>query len=165
MKTAMMVGAWAALLAGTAAQGQQGREKEWKAPAPAQKITTFLMFEGKAEEAITFYVSLFKNSKITAISRYGKEGPGAEGSVRHATFTLNGQEYMAIDSPAKHAFTFTASMSLYVACESEKEIDDLFKKLSEKGQVFMPLDKYPFSEKFAWLADRFGVSWQLTLAK
>ena len=159
MKTAMMVGMWTALLAA------QGKEKEWKAPPPAQKITTFLMFEGKAEEAITFYVSLFKNSKITAISRYGKEGPGAEGSVRHATFTLNGQEYMAIDSPAKHAFTFTASISLYVACESEKEIDELFKKLTEKGQVFMPLDKYPFSEKFAWLADRFGVSWQLTLAK
>jgi predicted 3-demethylubiquinone-9 3-methyltransferase (glyoxalase superfamily) len=165
MKHVTMAG-WAVLMAAVAAaQAGPAKPQEWRPPVPAQKVTTFLMFEGKAEEAMTFYTSLFKQSKITNILRYGKEGPGAEGSVKHATFTLNGQEYMATDSPVKHGFTFTASMSLYVKCDSEKEIEELFKKLSDKGQVFMPLDKYPFSEKFGWLADRFGVSWQLTLAK
>jgi predicted 3-demethylubiquinone-9 3-methyltransferase (glyoxalase superfamily) len=81
----------------------------------------------------------------------------------HATFALNGQEFMAIDSYAKHAFTFTPSMSLYVRCASEAEIDALFAALSEGGAVMMPLDRYPFSPKFGWLADRFGVSWQLTV--
>jgi predicted 3-demethylubiquinone-9 3-methyltransferase (glyoxalase superfamily) len=129
-----------------------------------EKITTFLMFEGKAEEAMTFYVSLFPNSQIDKIQRYGK-GDGPEGAVVHAIFSLNGQQYMCIDSPAKHGFTFTPSISLFVTCSTEKEIDTLFGKLSAGGQVMMALDKYPFSEKFAWVADRFGVSWQLTLQR
>lgn len=132
-------------------------------PAKAtQKITTFLMFEGKAEAAIKFYTGLFKNSAIGAISRYGKEGPGPEGTVIHASFTLNGQEFMAIDSPAPHGFTFTAATSLYVRCETKEEVDVLFKALSEGGKVFMPLDKYPFSERYGWVADKFGVAWQLS---
>ncbi|HRJ43424.1 MAG TPA: VOC family protein, partial [Caldilineaceae bacterium] len=101
---------------------------------------------------------------IQQITRYGPEGPGAEGSVIHATFTLAGQELMAIDSPAKHGFTFTPSMSFYISCQSEAEIDELFARLSAGGEVLMPLAPYPFSPKFAWMADRFGVSWQLTLA-
>lgn len=129
-----------------------------------QKVTTFLMFEGKAEEAMNFYTSLFPDSAIQSISRYGPEGPGPEGSVIHATFTLAGQELMAIDSAIKHDFTFTPAMSLYIICQSEAEIDELFARLSEGGGVLMPLDAYPFSPKFAWVADRFGVSWQLTLA-
>lgn len=139
--------------------------KEGKTNVPTQKVTTFLMFEGKAEEAMKFYVGLFKNSKIVSITKYGKEGPGAEGTVKTAIFTLNGQEYMAIDSPAKHQFTFTASISLFVKCDTEKEVEDLFKKLSDGGQVFMALGKYPFSDKFGWVADKFGVSWQLILPK
>lgn len=139
--------------------------KENKESMKPQKITTFLMFEGKAEEAMKFYVSLFKNSKIAQITKYGKEGPGAEGTVQVATFVLNGQEFMAIDSPAKHAFTFTPAISLYVKCEKKDEIDELFKKLSDGGKVHMPLDKYPFSERFGWVEDKYGVSWQLTLAK
>jgi predicted 3-demethylubiquinone-9 3-methyltransferase (glyoxalase superfamily) len=134
-------------------------------PHVTPKITPFLMFEGRAEEAINFYMSLFGNSEIVAIQRYGAEGPGPEGSVVHATFTLNGQTFMAIDSPAPHAFTFTPSMSLYVTCETEAEIDRLFASLAEGGSVMMPLGAYPFSPKFGWLADRFGVSWQLTLAQ
>lgn len=129
-----------------------------------QKVTTFLMFEGRAEEAMNFYTSLFPNSAIRSISRFGPEGPGPEGSVFHATFSLAGQELMAIDSFVKHDFTFTPSMSLYITCQSEAEIDELFARLSEGGSVMMPLDAYPFSPKFGWLADRFGVSWQLTLA-
>jgi len=128
-----------------------------------QKITTFLMFDGKAEEAMRFYTSLFKRSEILGITRYGPNEDGAEGTVKHATFTVNGQEFMCIDSSAPHGFTFTPSMSLYVRCDTEEEIDALFAKLAQDGQVFMPLDRYPFSGKFGWVSDRFGVSWQLNL--
>ena len=129
-----------------------------------QQITTFLMFEGKAEEAMNFYTSLFPNSEILAISRFGAGEEGPEGTVRQATFLLNGQQFMCIDSYVAHGFTFTPSMSFYVTCATEQEIDRLFEKLSEGGGVMMPLAAYPFSPKFAWVADRFGVSWQLTLA-
>ncbi|MGG3670653.1 hypothetical protein CN507_24540 [Bacillus cereus] len=130
-----------------------------------QKITTFLMFEGKAEEAMNFYTSLFDQSEIVNISRYDENGPGKEGSVIHATFTLNGQEFMCIDSYVKHGFTFTPSMSLYVTCETEEEIETVFHKLAHDGSVLMPLGSYPFSKKFGWLNDKYGVSWQLTLAE
>lgn len=129
-----------------------------------QKITTFLMFEGQAEDAMNFYTSLFEDSAILSITRYGPNDEGTEGTVVHATFSLKGQEFMCIDSYVKHEFTFTPSMSLYVNCETEEEIDGLYAKLSHAGEVLMPLDRYPFSEKFAWIADRFGVSWQLNLA-
>lgn len=130
-----------------------------------QKITTFLMFEGKAEEAMSFYMSLFPDSEIKSITRYAEGEAGAAGSVQHAVFSLSGQEFMCIDSPATHGFTFTPAMSLYVTCETLSEIDELFAKLSEGGQALMPLDAYPFSKKFGWVNDRFGVSWQLTLAE
>ena len=128
-----------------------------------QQITTFLMFDGKAEEAMNFYTSLFKNSEITSISRYGSNEAGVEGTVMHATFSLNGREFMAIDSDVKHNFTFTPSISLYVKCKAEQEIDRLFKALSEGGDVKMELDNYGFSKKFGWVSDRYGVSWQLNL--
>ena len=130
-----------------------------------QKITNLLMFTGQAEQAMNLYMGLFENSKILDITRYGPDEAGKEGTVMHATFSLNGQEFMCIDSSIKHEFTFTPSMSLYVNCESEAEIARLFEKLSLGGQVLMPLERYPFSEKFAWLNDQFGVSWQLNLAK
>lgn len=130
-----------------------------------QKLTTFLMFEGKAKEALDFYTSLFEKSRILDITYYGPNDVGKEGTVKHATFSLSGQEFMCIDSSIEHGFTFTPSMSIYVNCESEEEIDRLFEKLARAGQVLMPLDHYPFSEKFAWVSDQFGVSWQLNLAK
>ncbi|MGH0429662.1 VOC family protein [Bacillus mycoides] len=130
-----------------------------------QKITTFLMFEGKAEEAMNFYTSLFDQSEIVSISRYDENGPGKEGTVIHATFTLNGQEFMCIDSYVNHNFTFTPAMSLYVTCETEEEIETVFNKLAQDGAVLMPLGSYPFSKKFGWLNDKYGVSWQLTLAE
>ncbi|MDR4984610.1 VOC family protein [Bacillus cereus] len=130
-----------------------------------QKITTFLMFEGKAEEAMNFYTSLFDQSEIVSISRYDENGPGKEGTVIHATFTLNGQEFMCIDSFVNHDFTFTPAMSLYVTCETEEEIETVFHKLAQDGAVLMPLGAYPFSKKFGWLNDKYGVSWQLTLAE
>ncbi|BCG60173.1 VOC family protein [Paenibacillus sp. URB8-2] len=129
-----------------------------------QKITTFLMFSGQAEEAMNFYISLFDGSEVLHIQRYGPNEDGAEGSVRNAAFSLNGQQFMCIDSNIPHDFTFTPSMSLYVNCKSEEEIDLLYSKLSEGGSVFMPLASYPFSDKFGWVGDRYGVTWQLNLA-
>jgi predicted 3-demethylubiquinone-9 3-methyltransferase (glyoxalase superfamily) len=98
-----------------------------------------------------------------ALTRFGPGEAGAEGSVQHATFSLAGQRFMCIDSTQKHDFTFTPSMSLYVQCETEDEIDRLYATLAEGGQQFMPLGMYGFSAKFGWLSDRFGVSWQLNL--
>lgn len=130
-----------------------------------QKITTFFMFDAKAEEAMSFYISLFEKSKVLSIARYGPGEVGAEGAVMHAKFSLGGQEFMCIDSNVKQEFTFTPAMSLYVNCETDEEINQLFMKLSQCGKVFMPLSRYPFSEKFAWVSDKYGVSWQLNLAK
>lgn len=128
-----------------------------------QKVTTFLMFDGKAEEAMNFYVSIFDKAEILSIERYGPNAAGEEGTVLRATFSLYGQVFMCIDSNMKHDFSFTPAMSLYVTCATEEEIKLLFEKLSQSGQVFMPLAAYPFSDKFGWLSDKFGVSWQLNL--
>ncbi|MGE5379998.1 MAG: VOC family protein [Methylocystaceae bacterium] len=128
-----------------------------------QKIHTFFMFTGQAEAAMNYYISLFNNSKIIDISYYGANEEGSEGTVRLARFALKGQEFLCIDSSISHAFTFTPSISLYVTCENEAEIDSCFAALSQKGVVLMPLGVYPFSQKFAWVQDKFGVSWQLTL--
>ena len=129
-----------------------------------RKITTFLMFEGKAEEAMNFYISLFPDSRIKSISRYGENEDGPAGSVRHALFALNGQEFMSIDSVVSHGFSFTPAMSLFVSLDTESEIDELYAALSEGGQALMPLGAYPFSKKYGWVKDKYGVSWQLTLA-
>lgn len=128
-----------------------------------QKIKTFLMFEGKAEEAMNFYTTIFDDAQITSISRYGTNEDGAEGTIKQATFSIHGQEFMCIDSSVKHKFTFTPSISLFVTCDSDDEIESLFTTLSHNGQVLMPLANYPFSNKFGWVADKFGVSWQLQL--
>ena len=139
-----------------------GAEPARSEPA-AQKVTTFLMFEGRAEEAMTFYVSLFAGARIESIERYGRGEAGAEGSVEQAAFSIDGQRFMCIDSSVDHAFGFTPAISLFVTCDAEAELDALFAKLSEDGDVFMPPGAYGFSAKFAWLADRFGVAWQLNL--
>ena len=130
-----------------------------------QKINTFLMFEGQAEEAMNLYTSTFKQSEIISITRYGANEMGKEGTVIHATFSINGQEFMCIDSFVKHKFTFTPATSLYVTFDSENELDEVYEKLSDGGGVLMPLAPYPFSDKYAWINDKFGVSWQLSLAK
>ncbi|WP_216625878.1 VOC family protein [Paenibacillus planticolens] len=131
----------------------------------SQKITTFLMFEGQAEEAMNFYTSLFDQSEIVEIKRYGAGEAGVEGSVVRATFSLHGQVFMCIDSFVKHDFSFTPAISLYVNCDSDEEIERVYAALSQDGKVYMPLGSYPFSEKFGWVGDRFGVTWQLNLAK
>ena len=126
-------------------------------------VATQLMFEGTAEEAMRFYVSLFKGSEVTRVERYGPGEPGAEGSVKRAEFTLGGHRLACIDSPVKHGFTFTPSISIFVECEDEAELDAAFRQLSAGGAVLMPLGSYGFSAKFGWVKDRFGVSWQLNL--
>jgi predicted 3-demethylubiquinone-9 3-methyltransferase (glyoxalase superfamily) len=128
-----------------------------------KKVATFLMFEGNAEEAMNYYVSLIEDSSVTSIVRYGSEGPGTEGSVMQATFTLKGQEFMCIDSHVKHAFTFTPSFSIFVTCDTDDEMDRLYEDLPVGGKVLMPLGNYGFSKKFGWVVDRFGVSWQVNL--
>ena len=130
----------------------------------ATTVRPFLMFEGRAEEAMNFYVSLIPGSEITSIKRYGPGQPGPEGSVMVATFTVAGQAVMCSDSFVKHAFTFTPSSSLFVECESEDEVRRLASALGEGGAELMPLGNYGFSRQFAWVNDRFGVSWQLNLA-
>jgi predicted 3-demethylubiquinone-9 3-methyltransferase (glyoxalase superfamily) len=129
----------------------------------SRKITTFLMFEGDAEEAMAFYLSLFDDAEVVSITRYGADGPGKEGSVQHATFSLAGEHFICIDSPAKHDFTFTPAISLFVQCENEAEIDRLYGSLADQGAELMPVGNYGFSSKFGWVNDRFGVSWQLNL--
>lgn len=127
------------------------------------QITPFLMFQGNAEEAMTFYVSLLPESEITDVVRYGPGQPGKEGSVMKARFSLAGQAVMCIDSPVKHAFTFTPAFSFFVDCQSEEQLGQLAAALGEGGGVLMPLGNYGFSRQFTWLNDRFGVSWQLNL--
>jgi predicted 3-demethylubiquinone-9 3-methyltransferase (glyoxalase superfamily) len=122
-----------------------------------QKITTFLMFTGQAEEAMNFYISLFEDSEITNVL-YQENG-----KILHATFTLKGQTFMCIDSPIKHEFTFTPSISLFVKCDSLDEINGLYEKVSNGGSVLMELGEIPGYEKFAWVQDKYGVSWQLSL--
>jgi len=130
----------------------------------SQKITTFLMFQGgNAEEAMTFYLSLFDDAEVVSRARYGADGPGKPGTVRQATFRLAGQQFMCIDSPVAHAFAFTPSVSLFVQCDDEAEINRLYAALSDQGTALMPLGDHGFSEKFGWVNDRYGVSWQLNL--
>ena len=127
------------------------------------KIQPFLMFTGQAEEAMNLYVSLFANAKVLDIQRYGPGQPGPEGSILKAHFSIKDLTIMCTDSFSKHDFTFTPSISLFVNCDSEEEIDRLTSSLSYQGKTFMPLGDYGFSRKFSWVGDRFGVTWQLNL--
>jgi len=131
--------------------------------ARAEQVTPFLMFEGRAEEAMNTYLTLFDDARVEHIHRYGPEGPGPEGSVMTAAFVIAGQRVLCSDSFVKHGFTFTPSLSLFVDCAAEEQLDRRFAALSESGQVLMPPGDYGFSRKFAWVQDRFGVSWQLNL--
>lgn len=126
------------------------------------KVTPFLMFQdGKAEEAMNYYTSLIEDSAITSISRYGANEGGKEGTVLQASFSLKGQEFMSIDSVPIHDFSFTPSFSIFVTCDSEKELNHLYENLLADGEALMPLDDYGFSKKFGWVNDKFGISWQL----
>ena len=114
-----------------------------------QKITPFLWFDGKAEEAMNFYISIFKNSKIVSVSRYGEGGPGPKGTVMTGTFQLEGQQFMALNG-GPH-FTFSQAISFFVNCETQQEVDELWEKLSEGGE----------KQRCGWLKDKYGLSWQI----
>jgi predicted 3-demethylubiquinone-9 3-methyltransferase (glyoxalase superfamily) len=130
-----------------------------------KQITPFLMFQqGNAEQAMTFYTSLFDDARIADVVRYGSEGPGPEGTVQFARFSLAGQEFLCSDSFATHDFSFTPSFSVWIETASEDELERLFAALGEGGRELMPLGDYGFSRRFGWVDDRFGVSWQLNLA-
>ncbi len=116
---------------------------------PKQKITTFLWFDDNAEEAINHYLSIFKNSKIVSVIRHGDAGPGPKGTVLGATFEIEGQQFIALNGGPK--FRFTEAISLFVNCETQEEVDDLWEKLSAGGRT----------DRCGWLKDKFGLSWQI----
>jgi predicted 3-demethylubiquinone-9 3-methyltransferase (glyoxalase superfamily)/uncharacterized protein YndB with AHSA1/START domain len=130
-----------------------------------QKIITSLLFvgkqAGKAEEAIRLYTSLFKDSKILMLERYAPGEGDTVGTIKFGSFTLAGQTFNAMDSGRPHQFGFTPAVNLFVTCESEAELDAPYKRLSTGGSIQIPLGKYPFAEKYCWLNDKYGVSWQL----
>ncbi|MEU7822426.1 VOC family protein [Catellatospora sp. NPDC049133] len=123
-------------------------------------ITPFLMFEGAATQAMDFYVSLFDDGEVLSVTPHQGEHTG----VQLAEFRVAGQRLLCSDSFVKHAFTFTPSLSLFVRCKDDAELTRLHAALSEGGQELMPPSNYGFSTRFAWVNDRFGVSWQLNLA-
>lgn len=123
----------------------------------------FLMFEGRAEEALDFYVATIPESRIEHIDRYGAGEPGPEGSVRLARAVVAGLPILASDSFVHHGFTFTPAISFMLGCQDEGELDRLTAALAEGGGVLMAPRNYGFSRKFAWVNDRFGVSWQVNL--
>jgi predicted 3-demethylubiquinone-9 3-methyltransferase (glyoxalase superfamily) len=114
-----------------------------------QKITPFLWFNDQAEQASKFYTSIFKNSKLGSISRYGEGSPGQPGKVMSATFQLAGQEFMALNGGPE--FTFSPAISFFVNCETQEEVDEYWERLSEGGE----------KQNCGWLKDKFGVSWQI----
>ena len=114
-----------------------------------QKITPFLWFNDNAEEAMSFYISIFKNSKVLNVARYGEAGPGPNGTVMTATFQLDGQEFVALNG-GPH-FKFTEAISFVVYCETQEEVDEFWEKLSEGGE----------KSRCGWLKDKYGLSWQI----
>ena len=114
-----------------------------------QKITPFLWFDGRAEEAMQFYTAIFKNAKVGDVTRYGEAGPGPKGSVMTATFELEGQQFVALNGGP--SFTFTPAVSFFVSCETQEEVDHYWGRLSEGGET----------NRCGWLKDKFGLSWQI----
>ena len=114
-----------------------------------QKITPFLWYDGRAEEAANFYVSIFKNSRIGDLMRYGDAGPGPKGSVMSVNFQLEGQDFIALNGGPQ--FTFSPAISFFVTCQTQEEVDQLWAKLSEGGK----------NHHCGWIQDKFGVSWQI----
>jgi predicted 3-demethylubiquinone-9 3-methyltransferase (glyoxalase superfamily) len=127
------------------------------------QISTFLMFSGAAEEAMSLYVSLFPESRVLSLVHHGPEAGAFAGKVQQGIFELNGVRYRCFDSPVQHDFTFTPAISIFVDCDSAEQLENAFAALSPEGKVLMPVGAYGFSQRFAWVQDRFGVSWQLNL--
>ncbi len=120
-----------------------------------QKIVPFLLFDGNADEAANYYTSIFKNSTITNKMYFG------DGEVLSVTFQVEGQEFTALNGGSN--LNFTPAISFFIDYDDDKEIDELWQKFSRNGKVLMDLDNYPFSEKYGWIQDKYGISWQLNL--
>lgn len=126
-----------------------------------QQLTPHLMFQnGRAEEALNFYVELFGGETILLL-HYGDETPEMDGKIQIATFSIAGQQINIMDSSVRHEFDFTPSMSLFFQCESEEQLEHVYTGLLDGGQAMMSKNDYGFGP-YAWLADRYGVSWQLS---
>ena len=124
-------------------------------------VMPFLMFEGRAEEAMTRYVSTIPESQVLLAQRYGPDGPGAEGTLSRGEAVLAGQKVRCFDSSVHHEFTFTPAISFFISVDSEDEVDRIADALAVGGNFLMPAGDYGFSRRFAWLNDEFGVSWQI----
>jgi len=122
------------------------------------------MFQGEGRQALNFYSATFPGAKVEDLQFHGPGEQSPEGTVRSAILIVGGQRLRLFDSPPVHAFTFTPAISFFIDCESEAQLRDLAAALGEGGNFMMPLGSYGFSQLFAWVADRFGVSWQLNLA-
>ena len=127
-------------------------------------IRSLTFQDGNVETAMNFYVGLFDNSKVLSLTHWAEGGPVEAGKVMQATFELDGNLFMCSDSPPVHDWDFSPAVSHYLECESDAELERLFAALSENGEVTMPPNNYGFSQKFGWVIDQFGVSWQLNLA-
>ncbi|HEX4532213.1 MAG TPA: VOC family protein [Acidimicrobiia bacterium] len=129
-----------------------------------QGLRTFLTFQdGAATAALDLYRDVFGDFELIEIDRYGPADAGPEGTVKVAKFRLAGTDFSCADSPIGHAWGFTPAVSLWIECDDDDELARLFRRLSDGGQVFMPLDNYGFSTCFGWVGDRHGVTWQLNL--
>lgn len=125
-------------------------------------VTPFLMFQGKkAQDAIDFYVEVIPDSQIEEVEHWGDANPQFSDGIMMATVSIGGQKVVVSDSPIDHAFNFTPSFSFLIECETVEELESLAGVLEEDGEVLMPIGDYGFSEKFTFVVDRFGVSWQL----
>jgi predicted 3-demethylubiquinone-9 3-methyltransferase (glyoxalase superfamily) len=127
-------------------------------------VLPFLMFQGDGAAALELYKSVFPDLEVNELERYGPEGPGKEGSIKRARFSVGGQSVLCTDSFVTHAFSFTPSFSFFIECHSEEQLKSLSSALREGGAELMPVASYGFSKLFTWINDRFGVSWQLNCA-
>ena len=128
-----------------------------------KSITPFLMFEGRAEEAIMFYQSVFDDVEVVFLNRFGPESNEWEGKIMQGLIRIGELNIMVSDSSVSHDFSFTPSTSLFIECESMNEQMRYYEKIKSKGAVLMPIDDYGFSKQFAWVSDPFGFTWQLNL--
>lgn len=128
-----------------------------------KSITPFLMFEGRAEEAIMFYQSVFDDIEVVFLNRFGPESNEWEGKIMQGLIRIGELNIMVSDSSVSHDFSFTPSTSLFIECESMDELMRYYEKIKSKGAILMPIDDYGFSKQFAWVSDPFGFTWQLNL--
>ncbi len=133
-------------------------------PTMEHPVSISLTFQkDDAEQAMELYTSLFDDARVTHVQRWGKEGPGKEGTIMMAMFELRGTRFIVSDSPPVHNWDFSPAVSVFLEFSDDEELQKILTTLAENGDVPMPLDDYGFSRKFAWVIDRFGVSWQLNL--